>query len=263
MASRSKLLPLLLLTACSGSEGIIRTALEEQGLSDIELQPASEQDGYHVTARKGDEDCSGLASVQGSGGAAQVRSELACLPPAGSFTMALPAGADPATVALARRCDGEQHAACTELGVAYLEGAGIPEDQARALALFEHACQRADGQGCHQLGLQLAGADGAQRDLARAGQLHVMGCDLGCAQACGEAARILYNGELGAPDYEQVKEVAQRGCDADDATSCLVLGVLYANAQGVGSDLDLARRLLMQACNGGQKPACIILEELP
>src|SRR6185503_11405818 len=54
---------------------------------------------------------------------------------------------------LKRACDKGHLDACTNLGIAYMEGQGVKADPKQALALLEKSCKKDDAKGCFNLGL--------------------------------------------------------------------------------------------------------------
>ncbi|MBA2475969.1 MAG: sel1 repeat family protein, partial [Actinobacteria bacterium] len=84
-------------------------------------------------------------------------------------------------------CDGGDPVGCRYLGVAYLEGRGLPEGTAAAAVWLEMACTHGDGPGCRLLaGLHAAGT-GVPRDDARAKELLARACEKGDPTACSAA----------------------------------------------------------------------------
>jgi TPR repeat protein len=66
-----------------------------------------------------------------------------------------------------------------------LGGRGMPKDEARAVQLFERACDGGSVMGCRALGLLYTdGSGGLTADAARARQLFERGCALGDQLSC-------------------------------------------------------------------------------
>jgi len=149
---------------------------------------------------------------------------------------------------------------------------------ARALELFEQACDHGSAHGCEEVAL---------RDHARASELHQKACDgddpLGCSHA-GEDHRAAGDkpaafdafvkacdgeimescvaaGEVAA-DPAKARELFARGCDANLAAGCSQLADLVAHGQGGernwGQGLDLAEK----ACTLAHQARCPQLADL-
>ena len=103
-----------------------------------------------------------------------------------------------------KACDGDLPA-CTSLGLAYEQGSGVPLDLARAVALFQQACDGANAPGCFNLGIAYEHGSGAPRGTARAAALLQKACDGGEPRAC---AFLIAAAE--ATEYE-------RACQRGDA----------------------------------------------
>jgi len=245
--------------ACHDPEGIAVEALELRGVVDVSLMPTGPEGHFSFEGKRGDDECSGTATVQSYDDAGSAQLVVDCLPPAGAWTSSLPGSASDEIVAHARRCDGGVSASCTELGLAFERGGGVPKDLARANMLYTQACASEHGQGCYHLGLVM-GSGGAKSN-AEIDELFVQGCDMGWTPSCGEAAQRIYNG-VHDGRIPTMLRVARKGCDADEAQACLVYGVLLAYGIGTPLDMGEARRRLMQACSGGLDKACTLVETL-
>lgn len=88
-----------------------------------------------------------------------------------------------ATVAVAlwqRGCEGGDPAGCRALGIAYLQGFGVPRGNAPASVWLKRACDGGDGRGCRELA-DLAKRRGA---LDEAAEFMAKACRGGEVQAC-------------------------------------------------------------------------------
>jgi hypothetical protein len=92
-------------------------------------------------------------------------------------------------------CDAGDPTSCRQLGIAYLEGKGLPKSTSAADLWLERACMPDDPVACRLLGvLRLQGA-GVARDGERGRQLLVRACDAKDDEAC----RMLHAMESGLP----------------------------------------------------------------
>ncbi len=116
--------------------------------------------------------------------------------------------------------------ACGSAGGALDDGKGVPEDDARARALFEHGCRLGNGFSCGREGWFYVTGTGVPRDDARGVQLY------------------------------------QRACDLEEEFSCARLGEWYLAGQRVPRDPVRARALLKKGCDGGDEKGCQALRSL-
>lgn len=109
-------------------------------------------------------------------------------------------------------CNAGDPLACSNLGVLYATGKGVPRSDERAAQLYGTACSAGIGIACSNLGwFQEWGMGGLRADPAEA-----------------------------AGNY-------QRACSAGTGVACRNLGVLHAVGKGVSRDTGLAVRYLTQA----------------
>jgi TPR repeat protein len=126
--------------------------------------------------------------------------------------------ADPTVCA--QHCDGGSPESCRKLAASYGFGQGVPKDETRATALYEHACDMKDAIAC-----------------VFAGQMHEYG--RGVDKDDAKAAKL----------YE-------RACDQQWAPGCYNLAIMYERGTGVGADRVRAGQLYHAACKGGAYSAC-------
>jgi len=87
---------------------------------------------------------------------------------------------------LVRACDGNDIAACRELGRVFANGVwDVPKDQGKSVSLYERACTGGDMNGCFDLGISYSnGKGGLGKDPKRARELYSDACrggeELGC-----------------------------------------------------------------------------------
>lgn len=81
-------------------------------------------------------------------------------------------------------CDAGDSTSCRQLGVAYLEGRGLPRSTSAASVWLERACLPDDAVACRLLGVMRLQGTGVPRDLERGRQLLVRACDAKDDEAC-------------------------------------------------------------------------------
>ncbi|MBK8277030.1 MAG: sel1 repeat family protein [Nitrospira sp.] len=105
--------------------------------------------------------------------------------------------------------------ACNGLGLLYMKGEGVKQDEARAAAMFRKACDVGDPNSCSNLG-------------------------------------VLYAEGTGVPqDDVQAVVFSRKACDGGDARGCYNLGVMYAEGTGVQQDDVQASDFTRKACDSG------------
>jgi TPR repeat protein len=81
-------------------------------------------------------------------------------------------------------CGDGNATACSDLGLLYANGDGVPRDLTRAASLCQQACDGGEALGCLNLGVSYHNGEGVTRDLERAAILLQLACDGGVAEAC-------------------------------------------------------------------------------
>jgi len=115
-------------------------------------------------------------------------------------------------------CDAGDPTSCRQLGVAYLEGKGLPKSTSAAAMWLERACVPDDPVGCRLLGLMRIQGLGVARDVERGRQLLGRACDAKDDLAC-----------------RALKTAAESGSSMDDA------GVVGNGAgSGVAADAKIS-----------------------
>ena len=90
--------------------------------------------------------------------------------------------------------DGEP-LACTQLGLLFLRGEGVPQDEARAASLLHQACSADEIPGCTALAALHLSETSGLRDDGRAAALLERACGAGDPAACGQLGLLAANGQ--------------------------------------------------------------------
>lgn len=246
---------------CCGTEGEVRQALEDDGLSDIELTPTGEPGGYEFRGTRDGEECTGFYTLKKRGIVTSESHTMSCLPPAGPVTDSLPEGTGEKVEAQARYCDAGDMGECRELGYRFEHGNGVPEDKPRGTELYVMACNGGDGMACHNAGVAYNNGFGVVLDAAQASAYFERACEIGYAKSCFDAALNLAK-DTPRRDFVKAREIASRGCDLGDPSSCNTMGVFLDNAQGGPRDTEKAAELFRKACEGDVAIGCENLEKM-
>jgi TPR repeat protein len=81
-------------------------------------------------------------------------------------------------------CDGGDPTACRQIGIAYLEGRGLPKSPPAAAVWLERACMPDDPVACRILGAMKVQGQGVAKDLERGKQMLSRACDAKDDEAC-------------------------------------------------------------------------------
>jgi TPR repeat protein len=81
-------------------------------------------------------------------------------------------------------CDAGDPTACRQIGIAYLEGRGVPKSTGAAAVWLERACMPDDPVACRVLGLMKLNGTGVPRDVERGKQMLMRACDAKDDAAC-------------------------------------------------------------------------------
>lgn len=115
-------------------------------------------------------------------------------------------------------CDAGDPTACRAIGVAYLEGKGLPRSASAASVWLERACQPDDPVACRLLGIMALQGTGVAKDVERGKQLLTRACDAKDDEACRlvKLANDPAAGDAGVPNAlpDAAAESSDRGSSA-------------------------------------------------
>lgn len=83
-----------------------------------------------------------------------------------------------------RGCDNGDPTACRQLGIAYLEGKGLPRSPSAAAVWLQRGCVPDEAVACRLLGAMLLQGNGVPRDAERGKQLLARACEAKDEEAC-------------------------------------------------------------------------------
>ncbi len=189
-------------------------------------------------------------------GCARAPSRTVEIPPARETAAPAPVPSPPPRT-LDERCAAGEAKACDDLAEPCISK--LPQDLPRALALYRRSCvELSDGRGCYGLGdLYLLGL-GVTADFAKALSLFNQACDRRYAPACKNLGTLYIEGIV-AHDYQpdpRGAEYMRRGCEDGDAEACLFYGDFLEQGRGVAQDAAKAKESFRRACDKGDKRGC-------
>ena len=155
-----------------------------------------------------------------------------------------------------RACQLGEANGCFNLANLYFDGQGVPKDHARAFALYEQACNAGKPAGCINVGTMCDDGDGTAVDAVKAFRLFKKACEGDAAIGCTNLAYMYAHGNSVAEDQATALALYEKACSLADARGCEYAGSRYLTGQGVASDPQKAKALLTRACELGAKDAC-------
>jgi TPR repeat protein len=160
---------------------------------------------------------------------------------------------------LERDCDAGKAQACVGLGDHHTRGAPLTEDDwRRAASFYEQGCNLGDRMGCWHLGRIYEHGYGVTQDSARAVLVYQQACDLELSSGCAAGARL--TAVTGAsPDSTRYPGFLEKGCDLGRGDHCLVLGLMYDVGRRVPKDTARANELFKMGCMFENERACELI----
>ncbi|WP_085905709.1 tetratricopeptide repeat protein [Kiloniella majae] len=128
-----------------------------------------------------------------------------------------------------RKCDtrpylGSYAHGCSNLGMMYKYGNAVELDHAKAVALFQEACDRKGRHGCHNLGIMYEDGTGLNQSSDKAASLFKKNCSGGFKPSCNYQLYLIYKHGIGTKiNHEKSVKFLQQACDEDDIISCTIL----------------------------------------
>jgi TPR repeat protein len=152
----------------------------------------------------------------------------------------------------AKRCDANDGASCTRLGIRFDTGKGAPKDADMAGSYFARACTAKDAEGCYQHALEWGDDRTKIVDYTTA-------CDLDHYAACTNLGARYSDGKGVAADQVRGRALSEKACKGGDSTGCSNLGLDLRDGLGGPKDLTRAAEVLRNACDHEEGPACMRL----
>jgi TPR repeat protein len=169
-----------------------------------------------------------------------------------------PVDLDKATHFLRLGCEGAASAgACAELANVYAGQYGGPVDTARAVTLYERACQGGDAIACYFGGQLYESGVGIPADASKAAALYLRGCgDEPLAYPCIALAPMLLDGRGVPADPARAVKILEPLCATPNADACERLAEAHRDGRGAPADAAAARTLFAKACGHGSAAGC-------
>jgi TPR repeat protein len=160
-----------------------------------------------------------------------------------------------------KACELESAFGCAWYGTRLLQSKKT-EDHTDAIPHLEFACDGSSGFGCSELGLAYLKGIGVTEDDEKAADYEARSCHLGFGSGCVGIGNAYATGVGRKKNAEQSLDAYKAACQLDKAFGCYALGVAYLKGVGAPKDLDAARSQLTVACDAGHADACRVLAEM-
>lgn len=158
----------------------------------------------------------------------------------GVFNRAPPAAAVPEENLLAKKLKTQKKVEC----------------DAQHLEVCEERCAAGHAQDCNDFGSLLAeGTDGVAKDAAKAVTLFDKACQLDTAMGCTNLAFMLRK-RLTPPEPERAFKALEKACGLGTADACNTMGFMFDHGEGMAEDNAKALSYFDKACEKGSGMGC-------
>ncbi|EAQ27875.1 hypothetical protein NAP1_09782 [Erythrobacter sp. NAP1] len=157
--------------------------------------------------------------------------------------------------ALQQACEMGQLASCGELGKAYENGEGTPQNRPIAGILMDRACEAGNAQSCVDLGLLLL-ASRLEQPRIRAFASFSSACDLGSLDGCAEVARAYRRGDGVEQNEARAGELVRNACEKGGALACRDIADQIASSDPAYLRREEVVSLYSRGCFGGDARSC-------
>ena len=169
-------------------------------------------------------------------------------------------------LSLLREAAEESAYAQFKLGMMYVYGDTVPEDNAKAVELLTKAADQGHVEAAYNLGICYHYGHGVEVDLQRAFMLYLFSAGKGYAKGMHLVGRFYYHGWYVKQNYTEAIRWFEASEKRSDPTtlglnSCY-LGACYARAYGVEADMEKARAYFKKALAEGGADAEKKIKEL-
>ena len=127
---------------------------------------------------------------------------------------------------------------------------------------FKTSCEGGDMEGCDYLGLMYDAGTGVPQDMAKAIALYRKACNGGSSGGCFSLGNCYDGGRGVAPDKTQAVAFFSKACDGGDKISCSVTGTMYEKGSGIVQDTAKAIAAYRKGCKLGTRDDCDAVKRL-
>lgn len=160
-----------------------------------------------------------------------------------------------------KQCEEGHMGSCNTLGTMYDHGKGVPEDDKKAMELYNKACDGGEPKACYNLGYIYDHGKGVPEDDEKASEFYKKACDGGDPGGCNTLG-VMYDDGKGVPeDDEKAVELFKKACDGGSGLACRNVGLMYDDGKGVAANRDKSIEYFRKACDRGRSKTCKWLRE--
>jgi TPR repeat protein len=150
---------------------------------------------------------------------------------------------------LQKQCDAKNWVACESLGYLYEQGDGVAQSKAKALAVYERACNGGYGKSCTRLAvLEPPPTGDAGGRSAKALQLYTRACELKDGSGCYGLASAYQYGRGVPKDIPRAFKLYEKGCDLEYGDACYELSAMFREGKSVPKNGAKSQVLYDKAC---------------
>jgi TPR repeat protein len=170
---------------------------------------------------------------------------------------------------LESNCDAGNLDACVKLGEMFTSGPAydnVPQDYARAVSLFQKACDGGISEGCNELASCYDSRDrcyrsgkGVQEDLPHAASLYEKACAGESADGCFDLGRAYADGRGVPQDYTRASSYFELTCSLGGGSGCRRLTELHHPQEGVLKDTARWAAFVEKSCGPTWGNICLKL----
>ena len=155
-----------------------------------------------------------------------------------------------------KACDAGSGEGCNNAAYIHRRGLGVSKSYEKAVPLYAKACELNSGSGCNNLGHMYKHGKGVAKDLARAVAIRRKSCDLNSASGCHNLANMVRDGVGVAQDRAEALRLYLKSCEKGSGSGCMRAGKMLWDGEGVKTDRRSAAALYLQGCEAGKGRSC-------
>ncbi|GHU44969.1 hypothetical protein FACS1894190_16840 [Spirochaetia bacterium] len=156
---------------------------------------------------------------------------------------------------LAQKADAGDAQAQLDLGFAYFQGDGVPQDYAKAAQWFTKAAEQGNIIAQNNMGALYDSGKGVPKDMTKAVAWYTKAADGGNEDAQNTLGNCYRDGDGVPQDYAKAAALFQKAADKGNGKATNSLGTMYHEGKGVPQDNEKALALWQKAVEQGNATA--------
>jgi len=142
-----------------------------------------------------------------------------------------------------------------KLGLARLNGNGLPRDLSKALEWFGKAADAGNGDAMFKLGLAYYGGEGVEKDHVKAVEWYEKAAKAGSSEAMHNLGAMYYSGESMPKNSRKAVDWLARAAEQGNTQAMYNLAVAYYNGDGIAKDYPQAVEWFRKSAEAGNTSA--------